>query len=142
MIDLVIVALTNALFSKCDDEMIFQQTLWMTVIYYYLNLAYTFVMNAYFLLLLAVKSRLAILNNCIRYKCKDINVIIPYKPPFFYRRNFITPMYLNTTLVENGITENFDARCMIRHMAMTYDHLVDTVETINICFSIQVIYIT
>lgn len=67
LIDLVIVILTNALFSKYKTALALQDTLWMSVMYYYLNLGYTVVMNSYFLFLLAVKSRLAILNNCIRY---------------------------------------------------------------------------
>lgn len=44
-----------------------------------------------------------------------------------------------TTLFKNGNIEDVDVRDMIKQMAMTYDHLVDTVENINFCFSIQVI---
>lgn len=45
----------------------------------------------------------------------------------------------HTTLFKNGHIEDVDVRDMIKQMAMTYDNLVDTVEAINLCFSIQVI---
>lgn len=51
--------------------------------------------------------------------------------------HFITSLH-HTTLFNDGNIEDADVRDMIKQMAMAYDRLLDSVETINTCFAVQV----
>lgn len=42
-------------------------------------------------------------------------------------------------IIKNGNIEDEDIKSMIKRMALIYDRIVDIVDTLNFCFSIQVI---
>lgn len=57
-----------------------------------------------------------------------------------YRRIFMTSTYNGTISNKNGnINDDIETKGLIKRMALIYDSIVDIVDTLNFCFSIQVI---
>lgn len=108
----------------------------MAVMYFHSNTVYTVVMNSYYLSLFAMKSRLVILNECIRFVSMQVFVIISTES-WLYRRIFVTSTH-HRTISKNGNIQGDEVKGSIKRMALIYDRIVEIVETLNFCFSIQV----
>lgn len=67
LLAVVMVAITVALLNTYDNRLDLQTQIIITGMYYYTNSMYSVFMNSYYLSLLAVKSRLLMLNNSIRF---------------------------------------------------------------------------